>query len=158
MLEACCSCGRVRRLITPDHPRLRGSVAVTFEESIGAQECFVKLNRRRFDSRLISVHLFHQPLRPPQNLVMPPEVQLQPPLDRITPPIHCPPLGRTEEILTHNQSSNDANATMTLNFLASIQGSYGYASDDAEHINVNDDEEKAAEAAHDTEDFLNSLL
>jgi hypothetical protein len=89
---------------------------------------------------------------------MPPEVQLQPPLDRITPPIHCPPLGRTEEILTHNQSSNDANATMTLNFLASIQGSYGYASDDAEHINVNDDEEKAAEAAHDTEDFLNSLL
>jgi hypothetical protein len=47
---------------------------------------------------------------------------------------------------------------MTLNFLASIQGSYGYASDDAEHINVNDDEEKAAEAAHDTEDFLNSLL
>jgi len=57
LLEECCKMGRVRTLTTPDHPSLVGSVAVTFQEESAARTCFVKLNNRSFDGRLVNVQL-----------------------------------------------------------------------------------------------------
>mmetsp|Transcript_11702 Transcript_11702/g.21745 ORF Transcript_11702/g.21745 Transcript_11702/m.21745 type:complete len:349 (+) Transcript_11702:794-1840(+) len=168
MLEACCSCGRVRRLMTPDHPLLRGTVAVTFEEAVGARECFVKLNRRRFDARELTVRLINRPQRP-QLPIIPSEAR---PLINSTPapasapaPVHpsSNSVILSSSVVQTRAPSEDMiaadNSAMTMNFLTSIQKSYGKGSDDPGAKKTGDDDDKTATAAaNDTEDFLNSLL
>lgn len=162
MLEACCACGRLRRLITPDHPLLLGSVAVTFEESAGAHECFVKLNRRWFDSRQLSVRLFHCP---PRDHSMQSQAHSMPLVEQ-----HCLPSDQhlngkghltaadlVEPHLPTSTKMTAAEENLALSsFLSSMQESYGDVSDDA--APVDSVPEATASAAQDTEDFLNSLL
>lgn len=49
--------GRVKVLLTPDHPLLEGCVAVTFEDVTAARICVDKLNGRWFDGRQLTVEL-----------------------------------------------------------------------------------------------------
>jgi hypothetical protein len=177
MLEACCSCGRVRRLITPENPLLVGSVAVTFEEVLGAQECFVKLNRRRFDSRELSVRLFFVPPRPHPSLL-----HTQLPQQHTHLPLHGNfhhPPHEVQMLLPSSVASSTVQAVHSMNntskveedniavsnFLSSMQEAYGDAADEsteqAENRNSAErypDDLHVEEAARDTEDFLNSLL
>ena len=49
--------GRVKVLLTPEHPALVGCVTVSFHEEKGARTCLEKLNNRWFDGRQITVQL-----------------------------------------------------------------------------------------------------
>lgn len=73
MLEACCACGHVRRLLTPSHSQLLGCVAVTFDSIEGARECFSRLHNRKFDNRQLSLRILNPPPPSSSHLASPQE-------------------------------------------------------------------------------------
>ena len=149
MLEECCTCGKVRRVMTPVNPILLGSIAVTFEDDSGALECFVKLNRRWFDSRQLSVHLFHKPPRPLSytNLSQLPQQLSE--LQSFSVPDNVP---------TEANSTNDVNSASVSKFMSNLQNTYRDGCDTKDEQSSLQVDEAALLAAQDTEDFLNSLL
>lgn len=55
----CCRYGKVRKIVTPDNANLLGTVAVTYEDVTGLENCYAALNGRCFDGKNIRVERYY---------------------------------------------------------------------------------------------------